>query len=219
MTRRIRSHRPPGGAHRQRGVVLFIALVAMVILSLAAVALLRSTDVGTSASGNLATKQSTLGPINWAIENAIDAVFSGGPGSIADVYNNDLTKNYYANLQSGEKPNGVPGILYGPKSAMTYPTTFQMHDDGPATGIDPLYEVRWVIERMCQGVGPAPGPFTGDPLTPDGLKACDMLPPKVSSAGTAMEERPNVPPVPLYRVSIRVDGPRNTVTYAQAILR
>jgi hypothetical protein len=48
-----------------------------------------------------------------------------------------------------------------------------------------------------------------------------MLPPKVSTAGTHGEERPEVPPTPLYRVSIRIDGPAgtNTVTYAQAMLR
>jgi hypothetical protein len=101
---------------------------------------------------------------------------------------------------------------------LTYPVTFQTYND-PST--PPMYSVRWVIERMCQGSAPAPGPFFGDPLTPLGLQACDMLPPKVSTAGTHGEERPEVPPTPLYRVSIRVDGPAgsNTVTYAQAMLR
>jgi hypothetical protein len=48
-----------------------------------------------------------------------------------------------------------------------------------------------------------------------------MVPPKVAKAGTAMEPQQDVVPVPLYRVSIRVDGPdgSNTVTYAQAMLR
>lgn len=204
-----------GARRAQHGVVLFVALIAMVILSLAGVALLRSIDAGTSIGGNLATKQSTLGPINWAVETAVDAIFSGGPGSIPDVFNHDLNHNYYANIQPGEMPNGVPAVLYGP-GAPSYPGSFQKHDDGTS---NPLYTVRWVIERLCQGSLPAPGPYLGDPLTPTGLQACDMLPPKVASAGTAMEERVAVPPIPLYRVSIRVDGPANTVTYAQAILR
>ena len=87
----------------------------------------------------------------------------------------------------------------------------------PTTG----YEVRWVIERMCQGSAPAPGPYLGDPLTNPGLQACDLLAPKVSVGKTTM--KPGgipVPPQPLYRVTIRVDHPpSNTVTYAQAVLR
>jgi type IV pilus assembly protein PilX len=205
---------------RQRGVALFIALIATVILSLAGVALLRATDSGTSISGNLASKQSTMGPINYAIEQSVAALFEGGGGSIVDKFNHDLNHNYYANIQADAdpvKPKGIPAVLYG-ATPSAYPGTFQTYDD-PST--PSMYSVRWVIERMCQGAAPAPGPFVGDPLTPIGLQACDMLPPKVSTAGTHGEERPEVPPTPLYRVSIRVDGPAgtNTVTYAQAMLR
>ena len=204
---------------RQRGVVLFVALIAMVLLSLAGVALLRATDSGTSISGNLASKQATMGPINYGIEQAVAALFEGGGGSIVDKFNHDLNHNYYANIQADAvplNPKGIPAVLYG--DLATYPGTFQKYDD-PST--PSMYSVRWVIERMCQGAAPAPGPYFGDPLTPTGLQACDMLPPKVSTAGTHGEERPEVPPTPLYRVSIRVDGPAgsNTVTYAQAMLR
>ena len=214
MTKAPRHARTPS---RERGVVLFIALIAMVVLSLAGVALLRATDSGTSIAGNLASKQATLGPVNYAVEQAVAARFEGGPGSIVDKYNHDLNNNYYANIQAGETANGVPAVLQG-VTPSAYPVTFDKYDD-PAT--PSMYSVRWVIERMCQGVAPAPGPFFGDPLTPLGLQACDMLPPKVSTAGTHGEERPEVPPTPLYRVSIRIDGPAgtNTVTYAQAMLR
>ena len=208
--------RRAGSKTRQRGVVLFVALIAMVVLSLAAVALIRSVDTGTSIAGNLAAKQGTLGPINYAVERAVDALFQGGPGSIADPFNHDIAKNYYANIQPLGKPNGVPAILFGPLPLAIYDASFQKYDD-PSTVSK--YSVRWVIERLCQGSAPAPGPYFGDPLTPTGLQACDLMVPKVATAGTAMEELPSVPPVPLYRVSIRVDGPANTVTYAQAMLR
>lgn len=200
----------------QHGVVLFIALIAMVVLSLSAVALIRSVDTGTSIAGNLATKQGTLGPINYAVERAVDALFQGGGGSIADPFNHDIAHNYYANIQPGEKPNGVPAILYGPLPLTAYDASFQKYDD-PSTVSK--YSVRWVIERLCQGSAPAPGPYLGDPLTQTGLQACDMMVPKVSTAGSDNEPLPSIPPVPLYRVSIRVDGPANTVTYAQAMLR
>ena len=100
LRRSIPFHRNVAPA-RQRGVVLFIALSAMVVLSLAAVAVLRSVDAGTSIAGNLANKQGTLGPINYAVERAVDALFQGGAGSIADPFNHDIAKNYYANIQAG----------------------------------------------------------------------------------------------------------------------
>ena len=42
---------------KQQGVVLFIALVALVVMSLAAVALIRSVDTNTLIGGNLSFKQ------------------------------------------------------------------------------------------------------------------------------------------------------------------
>ena len=49
---------------------------------------------------------------------------------------------------------------------------------------------------------------------------CDMSPPKKSEATTAMElTKPELFRVPFYRLTVRVDGPNNTTTFAQAMLR
>ena len=45
------------GAGTQRGLVLFFALIALVAMSLAALALVRSVDTSTLISGNLAFRQ------------------------------------------------------------------------------------------------------------------------------------------------------------------
>ena len=42
---------------RQRGVALFAALIALVIIMLAAAALIRSTDITQAISGNLSIKR------------------------------------------------------------------------------------------------------------------------------------------------------------------
>lgn len=197
---------------RQRGVVLFVALIGMVVLSLAAVALMRAVDTGTSIAGNLAFKQASIGPINYAIEQANYNLFDAPAAArITDPFNNWAPLNYYANLRPGETASGIPADLQG----HTPPYPFAVYTD-PVTG----YEVRWVIERMCQGSAPAPGPYFGDPLAGAGIQACDLLTPKVSLGKTTMKLGGiPVPPQPLYRVTVRVDGPSNTVTYAQAVLR
>jgi type IV pilus assembly protein PilX len=212
MTAPLPFRRAP--ARTQRGIVLFVALIAMVVMSLAAVALLRAVDSGTSIAGNLAFKQASIGPVNYAIEQANYNLFDAPAAArITNPFIHAAGYNYYANLQPGESATGIPAGLYGHSYA--YPTGFTTYTD-PTTG----YEVRWIIERMCQGTAPLPGPFTGDPLSDDGLKACDMLVPKVALGRTTMKLLGiPVPPVPLYRVTVRVDGPSNTVTYAQAVLR
>jgi len=194
---------------RQGGIALFIALIGMVVLSLAAVALMRSVDSGTSIAGNLAFKQASIGPINYAIEQANYQLFDAPLGSrVPNQGHNDAsTFNYFADLQTGESTSGIPAGLYG--SGYTYPPGFQTYTD-PTTG----YEVRWMIERMCAK------PYQDDPLLNAGLVACDLLVPKVSLGRTTMKlQGLVVPPQPLYRVTVRVDGPSNTTTYAQAMLR
>jgi len=47
----------PRHLHHERGIVLFVALLVMVGLSIAGVALLRSTDAATAVTGNLVLKQ------------------------------------------------------------------------------------------------------------------------------------------------------------------
>ncbi len=195
----------------QRGVVLFVALIGMVVLSLAAVALLRSVDSGTSIAGNLAFKQASIGPVNYAVEQAAYNLFVAPAAQRIPngAENHWPALNYYANLQAGETASGIPAGIYG--SGYTYPAGFTKFTD-PTTG----YDVRWIVERVCAN------PFEGDALSGDGIKACDTLIPKVGEGGTTMDLRDLrnlVQKLPLYRVSIRVDGPSNTVTYAQAMLR
>jgi type IV pilus assembly protein PilX len=197
---------------RQRGVALFVALIAMVLLSLAGIALVRSVDTTTSVASNIAFRQGSIGPVNRAIEEAIDALFKSK--SIAPQNINDTAHSYFAILQPSEHANGVPDILAGDYVAMK-----AKYDSAglPAVVADPVtqMEVRSVIERVCSSAIPAPGPW---PVT---IGSCDTLPPKVSPAGTDNKYKPiPLPPIPNFRVTVRVDLPNsNTVSHAQAFLR
>ena len=63
-------------SRRQRGVVLFIALIVMVAMSLAAIALIRSVDTTNLVIGNLAFRQASILPANFAVEQAAAALFA-----------------------------------------------------------------------------------------------------------------------------------------------
>jgi Tfp pilus assembly protein PilX len=60
---------------RQGGVVLFIALIAMVVLTLGGLALVRSVDTTSSVAGNIAFRQASIVAVNWAVESSVDALY------------------------------------------------------------------------------------------------------------------------------------------------
>ena len=203
----LASRRP--GRAGQRGIALFVALIGMVVLMLAAVALVRSVDSSTGIAGNIAFRQASIAPVNQAIEQAVDLLFK--KKSII-TNGDDKPRGYYASLQAGEKPNGIPAVLSGDYSTMS---SAYSGAGLPSAYVDPLskLEVRYVIERIC----------TPDVMGGGGVPSyqyCDMLPPKVSPGGTDGKPGLPLPPIPNYRVTVRVDLPNtNTVTWAQAFLR
>jgi hypothetical protein len=134
------------------------------------------------------------------MEQAVDALFLSK--TIANPTVDLPAQRYFASLQAGEKLNGVPAVLAGPHPPPAYTFGF---DIDPATNA----EIRSVIERVCN----APGLPT--------IAICDELPPKVSVAKTSMKlTGPTIPPIPIYRVTVRVDFPgTNTVSFAQAMLK
>ena len=197
----------------QRGVALFFALIAMVVLSLGAVALLRSVDTASSVAGNLAFRQATMAPVTDSVERAVDAIFNAaGANKIPDLGAVDPAHLYHPSYRAAaDAANGLPTILTGDYTTMKTAYT----GAGYGSYTDPVgYEVRYVVERLCQ-----PG-FVGTDQGQMNIN-CDMLPPKVSPAKTTGKLLgPKVPPFPLYRVTIRVDDPNSkTATFAQAMLR
>ncbi len=189
-----------GACMRERGIVVFVALIAMVVLSLAAVALIRAIDTNASVAGNLAFRQAANVLVNTAVEKVADDLFY--QQNIADTTIDDPVHNYYATIQAGEQSNGVPLVL---QTVPAYPGGFQKIADASSGNT-----ARWAIERLCS--------VTGDPLV--NIGKCDVLVPKVSPGKTTMKGGgPPTVPQPIFRVTIRVDGPANTVAYAQAMLR
>jgi Tfp pilus assembly protein PilX len=204
-------------AHAQRGVVMFIALLVMVALSLAGIALIRSADTATTVAGNLAFKQSAVYAVDRAVEQTIDKLFTGLPApAIADKTAHDLAQNYYACVRNAagtgcigptEPIPEIPAALankaafetiLGSANAAEVETNKDAADN----------KAYYVIERMCAAAGPAIGPNCN-------LSSASMG----ADAGTQHYEGLVRSGDAYYRVTVRVEGPRNTVAYAQAILR
>jgi type IV pilus assembly protein PilX len=197
-------------AHAQRGVVLFIALLVMVALSLAGIALIRSADTATIVAGNLAFKQAAASAVDRSIEQAVEALFNpvAYPAlpnpAIADKQGDVRAQNYFASVRT--KNGSIPEIPDELQSTSAFAGA------GLNTGLIPVdaagNKSYYVIERMCANPGPA-------------LAAnCNLASASLGAdAGTQHYEGLVRTGDAYYRVTVRVEGPRNTVAYAQAILR
>jgi Tfp pilus assembly protein PilX len=211
-------HAHPESEH---GVVLFIALLVMVALSLAGIALIRSADTATVVAGNLAFKQAAAYAVDRGIENAIKALFDPAADptlsnpAIADKTAHLLAQNYFACVQN----DTGTGCLVPPASIPEIPVVLTNRTKFAGAGlnvglIDATVDAvgnksYYVIERMCDSAGQA------------GVNNCNLSggPSLGADAGTQHYEGLTRSGGAFYRVTVRVEGPRNTVAYAQAILR
>lgn len=204
--------RMPAPRRAQSGVILFIALIVLVAMTLAGIALMRSVDTNVLVAGNLAFRQGATLAGDWGVEEARTWLNTNGGTTLytsqPGVANGT---SYFANFQSGVDLIGVG----------TASDDFNWTGGGSAArnlGNDPAgNEVRYIIHRLCQ--------FDGDPnsaaancvkFTGSGGGAAATTGTKgVVGYGTAA--LPGVSAV-YYRVTVRVAGPRNTLSFVQAIL-
>lgn len=200
------AHRP--GARAQRGVVLFIALIVLVAMTLASVALIRSVDTATLGAGNIAFRQAMS---QWAERGIAGAMAKFDPfaapagffSTVANANAHQAAHNYCASLLPTDA-RGVPLVL-------VTPTANKECDSAPLAAANEVVtatgeRLRYVIERLCTQAG-----------VPD-QTICNVE--QVLPTGGTVGSGPHLgTTVPLYRVTVRVDGPRNTVHFSQVIFK
>ena len=190
---------------RQKGVVVFVALIAMLVLTLAGLSLVRAVDTGGSVAANVAFRTASIVAANHAIEEAVFNLFKS-PTPIAPN-TDDPARHYFSSLQINELTDGTPDVLAGTYTQVGTKYTMPVYTDATTN-----VEVRYLIERVCTPAAAGKNPTIG---------TCDLLPPKVSPAGTDNEvKRIPLPAIPHYRVTARVDVPNtNATAIAQTFLR
>jgi Tfp pilus assembly protein PilX len=83
---------------KQRGVVLFFTLIALLAMSLAAVSLIRSVDTSAMITGNLAFKQSATNSADTGIAAAMLSLQTMATNSALSITTNDLHPYNQTNL-------------------------------------------------------------------------------------------------------------------------
>ena len=181
---------------RQQGIVLFVALVVLVIMSLAGISMMRQVGVGQVIAGNLAFKQAATSSADQGAEAARVFILPPTATTTLDATSLSSAPGYFSST----------AVAFNPATYNWDATNASVEDTaGDGAG----NRVQHVTHRLC----PSPGVVES--------QLCTTL---VTSAGGSKGGGggydPNLPQAvqPYFRVTTRVSGPRNTTSYTQVIL-
>ncbi|TCS36482.1 hypothetical protein EDC30_10621 [Paucimonas lemoignei] len=222
---------------RVSGIALPIVLIALLLMSIAAVGMLRMVDTSTLVIGNLAFKQGTTSVADRATETAITFLNQKEVAAqTGDVY------LYTSNVNAGYFAANVPELDITGKSTDSSRKLVDWNNDNcayaesgsysscqksfavtdPASG----YKASYIIMRLCKGEAKPGGtladgtantcvtPVQGGSTDMVKRSECDYadptrcLPPGAGKAAVAKR--------PFYRILVRSTGPRNTVSYTES---
>lgn len=204
---------------RERGVVIFISLIVLVAMTLAGIALVRSIDTATIIAGNLAFKQTTTQSADAGTESGITWIGSHSSGTT--LYTASAADGYYANWMEACDLTG---------NVTPSDSTDDVNWDGTNSGnsncnakakavassmLATGYSASYVIHRMCDADG-NPNSTT--------IYCATFKDTSTSSAGSTKgggsygsTPLPSAPKY-YYRITTRVVGPRNSVSFVQAVI-
>ena len=189
-------------AARQRGVVLIFSLIVLLILAIGAVALLRSVDSSLLSAGNLAFHRDLVNQGEQAVASVMTEFKTTGlplgGGSTTNNTTADLQTANYSATTLPTNSQGVPLVLLNDAAFVAAFTA------GDLAGRTSDVKIRYVIDRLCA------------PLTVTASSSACVQSTGLPTGGTANRNTAVAPPsATIYRISVRVDGPRSTQAFLQ----
>jgi type IV pilus assembly protein PilX len=202
---------------RQQGVVLYIALIVLVAMTLAASALIRSVETGTMVAGNLAFKQGATHAADGGSEAAI--AYLTPLVSTAASYNDQITAGYYATFPSALDITGNSNDRTRLRVDWDDNTCAGVTNAGCIKASPPITDaagntVKYIIHRLCQSTGDSNAISNSCVI----YKSATSLSPKRGEIKVGDDKRFEPFPTVYYRVTTRVKGPRNTVSFVETML-
>jgi type IV pilus assembly protein PilX len=183
---------------RQRGIVLIYTLIALVVILIAGAALIRRMDNALIQTGNMAFKQELVRQALRALAKAKTELNTGAL-TAETTRNADLKSANYSAIRLASNAQGIPSILVDDS---TYTSAGWTAAD--LTDSDTGVTLRYVIDRQCD----AAGDFS--------TVNCVTMADPIQTSADALYKKINGESHPVYRISIRASGPRNTQAYFQA---
>jgi type IV pilus assembly protein PilX len=208
MMNTARTPRATQAQARQRGVTLLFGLIALAIMMIGAAAMVRSMNTSLMIAGNLGFKRDLTNQAERATATVMALMNTGALNLETARQNSAVSRNYSANILP-TNAQGIPNVLVDDSNfgnAGAAGNDINVADQGVV--------LRYLVDRLCVNTGVADGSHCAmsDPGAPSGGNGGGALKAEDSSAqsGGGVLPRQTV-----YRLSIRVSGPRNTQAYFQ----
>lgn len=200
----------PSARRAPRGIVIVVVLLVMVVLLIGAVAMMRSFNTSLATAGNLAFKRDLLNQAERAVAVVLNDMQLGGLNTEAARGAHAAANNYRASILATNDA-GIPVALIDDSQ---FVGVGQAGND--ITLADQGVRIRYVVDRLCVSAGlesvlGAGQCSVASSNVPMGGSASDMVKAEDAAGGFAGA----VPPQVVYRLSIRVDGPRGTQGFYQ----
>lgn len=202
---------------KQRGMVLLIALIMLVAMTLVGVSMLRSVGVGAGIAGNMAFKQNATSTADLGVEIARTWLVNTGAANPTSLNADDITASgyfscWYASCSTKTDFNPLTYNWTNSRKLVNADASFI----GATTGKDDTgNEIRYVMHRLCD--------LSGEvlPEKNPGQKCANYTDySSLSSKGGAGygQALTSLADQPYFRVTARVAGPRNTMSYVQVVM-
>ncbi|AZN36779.1 hypothetical protein [Iodobacter ciconiae] len=189
--------------NKQKGLVLLISLIVLVVMTLAAISLVRSMIGSNQIANNLALRQGTTAAADvafekarfWLVSRSLDAPTELNRASNANGYSPTNTENP---INGNAWANGINWVWANPNEGNAPLAQANKNEALNANG----YRAAYFIQRSCATAGQK---------TPN-RSACDLQ--KMSPN----EPEGNSEYQMIYKITVRIEGPKDTISFYQATL-
>jgi type IV pilus assembly protein PilX len=190
---------------RQRGVIMLFGLIALAIMLIGAAAMVRSMNTSLVNAGNLGFKRDMTNQGERAVATVVDLLRTGALAGEVARQTSSTAINYSASI--------LPVNAQGIPTALLSDTAFAAvgNASNDITLTDQAITVRYVVDRLCVNTGPQAAGQCAMANDPKDLSD------NARSGGITAEDLLASERV-VYRLSVRVIGPRNTQAFYQSTL-
>lgn len=224
MNNRHQNH----GKNKQQGAVLFIALIILLVMTIASIGLMRSVESGNVAAANISMGQNNQLITDWGVERGFEWLYINR----ANLDVNDAGNGYYAAKTGG-------GAVFSDTKWLDLASWngAKIYDSTTTPATPAGYTVRMLVNRMCTNIGAtnAAGQSCAIGASSISTSSCGTV--KIAADGAAASTGVSfgvgqtactgsstsgptfiVPGNVYYRVTVRVEGPRNSLSVVQSML-
>ncbi len=203
---------------KERGISLFIVLIALLLLSIAAAGLIRSVDTGALVIGNRAFKQATTSAADRTTDAAVNWISMRTGGNT--LFNSAPSEGYYAtNLDqldiTGRSATATRILADWNNDNCAYAAggSFANCIKTSPPVVNGDFTTQYLIMRMCKTTGD-PNALANNCAKPSVTATTGS--PKKGELKYGDDKRFAVQSGPFFRIVVRAVGPRNTVSYTES---